>query len=157
MRCKESKCKVLHLGHGNPHYQYKLEDERIEHSPAEKDLKVLVDGKPDMRQQCVLTIQKANHILACIKRSIVSRLKEVILPFYSVVVRPGHLNTYVKFSVQERHELVGACPKEGHKDVPREGTPSLQGQAKRTEALQPAEDKASGRPDSGLSVFKEGM
>ena len=38
MRFNRAKCKVLHLGYGNPHYQYKLGDVRMEHSPAEKDL-----------------------------------------------------------------------------------------------------------------------
>ena len=38
MRFNKAKCKVLHLGHGNPHYQYKLGDERIEHTPAKKDM-----------------------------------------------------------------------------------------------------------------------
>ena len=37
MRFNKSKCKVLHLVQGNPHYQYKLEDEPIECSPTEKD------------------------------------------------------------------------------------------------------------------------
>jgi len=80
MRFGKAKYKVLHLSHSNPHYQYKLGDERIEDSSAETDLRVLVDGTLDMSQQCVLTTQKANHILGCIKRNVASRLREVILP-----------------------------------------------------------------------------
>ena len=70
------------------HYQYKLGDKRIEHSPVEKDLGVQVDGKLDMSQKCALTTQKANHILGCIKRSVASRAREVILPLSSLLVRP---------------------------------------------------------------------
>jgi len=34
MSCNRSKCKVLHLGCGNPHCEYKLGGVRIEHSPT---------------------------------------------------------------------------------------------------------------------------
>ena len=44
MRFNKANCKVWHLGCGNLHYQHKLGDVRIEHSPAEKDVGVLVDG-----------------------------------------------------------------------------------------------------------------
>ena len=41
MRFNKANCEVLHLGHGNPHYHYKVRDEKIERSPAEKEFGVL--------------------------------------------------------------------------------------------------------------------
>jgi len=63
MKYKKPKCKILHQDYGGPHYQYKLGDKRIEHSPAEKDLGVLGNSKPDMSQPCALTAQKSNCIV----------------------------------------------------------------------------------------------
>jgi len=88
MRFNKAKCKVLHLGWGNPCYQYRPGYEGIESSPEEKDLVRVADKKLNMTWQCVLTALKANCILGCIKRSTASRLREVILSCYSALVTP---------------------------------------------------------------------
>jgi len=67
----------------------------MEGSPEEKDLGVLIDKTLNMTHQCVITAQKANHILGCIKRSVASRSREVILLLYSALVRP-HLEACIQ-------------------------------------------------------------
>ncbi|KAK4822155.1 hypothetical protein QYF61_010416 [Mycteria americana] len=77
MKFNKAKCKVLHVGRGNLKHKYRLGREWIESRPEERAW-----GKP-------------NHILGCIKRSVTSRSREVILPLYSALVRP-----YLEYCVQ---------------------------------------------------------
>jgi len=95
MKFNKAKCRVLPLGWGDSWYWYRLGDGVTVSSPAEKDLGVLVDEELHVSQQCALVAQKANHILGCIKSSMASRLREVILPLYSALMRP-HLESCVQ-------------------------------------------------------------
>ncbi|GAB0188312.1 cAMP-dependent protein kinase inhibitor alpha [Grus japonensis] len=113
MKFSKARSKVLHLCQGNPKHGYRLGNEWIENGPVEKDWRVSVGEKLKISWQCVLAAQKANHILGCFKRSVASRLREVIFPLYCTLMESPHL------------QYCGASPEEGHKDHQRAGAPLL--------------------------------
>ncbi|KAJ7425231.1 hypothetical protein BTVI_03758 [Pitangus sulphuratus] len=78
-------------------HQYRLVTNLLDRSSVERDLRVLVDNKLSMTQECVLlVVKKANGILGWIKKRTARRLREVILPLYSALVR-SYLEHFAQF------------------------------------------------------------
>jgi len=100
MKFNKGKCRVLPLERKNPMHQYRLGAERLERSSVERDLGLLVENRFTMSQQCALVAKKANGILGCIKKSVTSRSKEVLLPLSTALVMP-HLEYCVQFRASQ--------------------------------------------------------
>ena len=70
--------------------------ERLESSPAERDLAVLVASKLNLSQQHALAAKRANHSLGCISHGIASRLRERIVLLCTALVQ-SHLQYVCSF------------------------------------------------------------
>ena len=88
MRFNKATCKALHLDQGNPRYTYRVGEDLIESSTAEKDFGVLVYVNLNMYQLDALPVQKANSVLSNIKNEVASRSRDVVFHLYSALVLP---------------------------------------------------------------------
>jgi len=78
-----------------------------------------MDDKLNMSQQCAMVAKSVSCVLVCIKHSIASWLREVIVPLYTALVWP-HLKHCVQFCTPQYKGIrLLVCPEEGNQDGER--------------------------------------
>ena len=81
------KCKCIHIGNGNMDEEYKIGDAVLCRTTQEKDLGVTFSADMKVSEQCRIAATKGNQILGLIRRTIVYKEKQLIVPLYKAIVR----------------------------------------------------------------------
>ena len=89
------KCICIHVGHGNLDEEYKMGDVVLGRTTQEKDLGVTLSADMNVSEQCGIAASKGNQILGLIRRTIMYKEKQLIVPLYKAIVRP-HLEYCIK-------------------------------------------------------------
>ena len=109
MKFVTGKCKVLSLGRNSPMHHYMLVADCLDSYLAEKDLGVLMASKLALIEQRSLATKRADGILGCSKKGIVSKSgnEEEGARLFSVVPSDktrgkGRKLKYIKFHLNTR-------------------------------------------------------
>ena len=89
------KCSVMHIGKKNKNHKYELGGKELKITTEERDLGVIMHYSLKPSRQCAEAAKKGNRILGLMKRTIVSRDKDIITRLYKTLVRP-HLEYCVQ-------------------------------------------------------------
>src|ERR1043165_6777004 len=89
MMFNTEKCSVAHMGKTNNKFQYEMGGIGLRESEEERDLGVIVNNSTKPSRQCAEAAKKSNKVLGMIKRTIVSREKEIMLELYKTLFRPN--------------------------------------------------------------------
>ena len=81
-------CKCIHIGHGNMDEDYKMGDDVLGRTTQEKDLGVTFSADMKVSEQCGIAASKGNQIIGLIRRTIMYKEKQLIVPLYRAIVRP---------------------------------------------------------------------
>ena len=82
------KCKCIHIGHGNMDEEYKMGDAVLGRTTKQKNLGVTFSPDMKVSEQCGIAASKGNQILRLIRRTIMYKEKQLIVPLYKAIVIP---------------------------------------------------------------------
>jgi hypothetical protein len=88
MEFNVEKCKVMHLGKRNMHFDYWMGGKKLSVINLEKDLGVKVSADLKSSEQCRQAYGKASQMLAMLAGSITSRDPAILVRIYKSIVRP---------------------------------------------------------------------
>jgi hypothetical protein len=94
MKFNVGKCKIMHMGHNNPHYTYFMNGERLAVVEEEIDMGVTVQTNMKPNKQSQKAANTAMSVLWTIQRNFHYRNKTVYMKLYKQYVRP-----HLKFAV----------------------------------------------------------
>ena len=80
--------------------EYKMGDAVLGRTTQEKDLGVTFSADMKVSEQCGIASSKGNKIIGLIRRTIMYKDKQLIVPLYKVIVRP-HLEYCIQYSSME--------------------------------------------------------
>jgi ribonuclease P/MRP protein subunit RPP40 len=95
MQFNVPKCKVMHMGHNNPKYQYKMAGQTLSVASEEKDIGVTATNALKPSAQCARAAKTAQTVLGQISRAFHYRDRHVFMRLYKQYVRP-----HLEFAVQ---------------------------------------------------------
>lgn len=108
MKLKKAKVKALCLDWGSTQYQYGMGKGWMQSSSVKDNLGMLLNEKLNINWKYGVAALKGSHILGYIENSMDSRLKKVILPFWSC-------DTHLVYCIQQlcspQNKDVGGKPK----------------------------------------------
>ena len=67
--------------------EYKMRDAVLGRTTQEKDLRVIFSADMKVSEQCWIAASKGNQILRLIRRTLMYKEKQLIVPLYKAIVR----------------------------------------------------------------------
>ena len=96
------KCKVMHFGFRNSHYDYSMKGQQLEAVSSERDIGVIIASNLKVADHCQHAYSMANRMLGLVSRSIKHRDVGIMVRLYKSLVRP-HLEYSTPDSIQYIH------------------------------------------------------